>query len=59
MAGAEGPLSPPSGGRNVEVNFKGQKRSNETHESTTDPEARLYKKGAGHGSQVSAFLATP
>ncbi|HEX4096958.1 MAG TPA: IS5 family transposase [Caulobacteraceae bacterium] len=38
---------PASGGRNAEVDFKGQKRSNETHRSTTDPEARLYKKGPG------------
>jgi transposase len=38
---------PSSGGRNAEVDFKGQKRTNETHESTTDPEARLYRKGAG------------
>jgi IS5 family transposase len=38
---------PPSGGRNAEVDFKGQKRSNETHRSTTDPEARLYRKGPG------------
>src|SRR6476659_892432 len=39
---------PASGeGRNLEVDFKGEKRSNETHESTTDPEARLYRKGAG------------
>jgi transposase len=38
---------PPSGGRNAEVDFKGEKRSNETHQSTTDPEARLYRKGAG------------
>jgi transposase len=38
---------PSSGGRNVEVDFKGQKRSNETHQSTTDPEARLYRKGSG------------
>ena len=35
------------GGRNVEVDFKGEKRSNQTHESTTDPQARLYRKGAG------------
>ena len=33
------------GGRNAEVDFKGESRSNETHESTTDPSARLYKKG--------------
>ena len=40
-------MPPPGGGRNLEVDFKGEKRSNETHESTTDPEARLYRKGAG------------
>ena len=38
---------PSSGGRNAEVDFKGQRRSNETHRSTTDPEARLYRKGPG------------
>ena len=38
---------PASGGRNAEVDFKGQKRSNDTHQSTTDPEARLYRKGSG------------
>ena len=32
-------------GRNPEVDFKGEKRSNKTHESSTDPEARLFKKG--------------
>src|SRR6185437_4258557 len=32
-------------GRNAERNFHGEARSNETHESTTDPEARLYRKG--------------
>lgn len=31
-------------GRNAEVQWHGQKRSNETHESTTDPESRLYRK---------------
>lgn len=30
--------------RNAEVDFKGEKRSNTTHASTTDPDARLYKK---------------
>jgi hypothetical protein len=35
------PSPPASGGRNAEIDFKGQKRSNGTHESTTDPEARL------------------
>lgn len=39
----DGPDKP--SGRNPEVDFAGEKRSNATHESTTDPEARLYKKG--------------
>jgi len=38
-----GPDRPP--GRNPEVDFKGEPRSNATHESSTDPESRLYKKG--------------
>jgi transposase len=33
------------GGRNPEVDFRGQKRSNQTHRSTTDPDARLARKG--------------
>ena len=35
------------GGRNAPVDFKGKKRSNETHRSTTDPDAKLYRKGPG------------
>lgn len=35
------------GGRNAPADFRGQKRSNETHRSTTDPDARLYRKGPG------------
>ena len=46
-SGDDAPPPPSSGGRNAEVDFKGQTRSNQTHESTTDPEARLYRKGAG------------
>jgi transposase len=41
--GSEEP--PASGGRNAEADFHGKKRSNETHVSTTDPDARLYRKG--------------
>ena len=33
--------------RNAEVNFRGEKRSNATHASVTDPDARLYKKAPG------------
>jgi transposase len=36
--------------RNAEVDFRGEKRSNATHASTTDPEARLYKKSPGTGA---------
>jgi transposase len=38
--------------RNPTVNFKGEKRSNDTHASTTDPDARLYKKSEGDKSQL-------
>ena len=49
--GSDGP--PPSdGGRNAEANFHGQKRSNETHASTTDPEAKLYRKGSGKEAKL-------
>jgi transposase len=40
----DGPPADPPAGRNVEVAWQGQKRSNDTHASTTDPEARLYRK---------------
>jgi transposase len=39
-------------GRNAERNFHKEKRSNETHRSTTDPEARLYRKGAGQPARL-------
>src|SRR6266566_7689273 len=42
-----GPPAASGGGRNQEVNFRGQRRSNETHFSATDPEARLARKGNG------------
>lgn len=38
---------------NPEVDFHGQKRSNETHESKTDPEAKLYRKGRGKEAKLS------
>ena len=40
----DSPPSDPPAGRNTEVDFHGQKRSNDTHVSTTDPEARLARK---------------
>jgi transposase len=44
---------PPDGtGKNPDVNFKGRTRSNDTHCSTTDPDARLYKKSTGSASKL-------
>jgi len=40
------------GGTNATVIFKGTKRSNTTHESTTDPEALLYRKGRGKEAKL-------
>lgn len=49
----DGSGNPPSGpGRNAEVDFRGEKRKNDTHESTTDPEARLAKKAAGQTAKI-------
>jgi transposase len=43
-----GDSDPPAGsGRNAEVDFRGEKRSNDTHISVSDPDAMLYRKGAG------------
>jgi hypothetical protein len=39
--------------RNPDVDFHGEKRSNETHASRTDPEAKLYRKGPGKPSQLA------
>jgi IS5 family transposase len=44
---------PPDDPGNPTVNFHGEKRSNETHESTTDPESRLYRKGRRHEAKLS------
>jgi transposase len=43
---------PPSGSGNPTVNFHGQRRRNETHRSTTDPDARLYKKAVGREARL-------
>src|ERR671919_20143 len=49
----DGPNEPPAGGgRNDERNFRREKRSNETHQSTTDPDAKLYRKGDGQESRL-------
>lgn len=43
---------PGDGGRNPEVDFKGETRKNDTHRSTTDPDCRLLKKGKGKESKL-------
>src|SRR5204862_2025089 len=49
----DGSGEPPSSGRNGERDFHGERRSNETHASTTDREAKLYKKGKGKEAKLS------
>ena len=44
---------PPDDPGNPTVNFHGEKRSNDTHQSSTDPEARLARKGKGKESKMS------
>jgi len=43
---------PAGGGRNRDVDFRGQRRRNETHVSQTDPEARLARKGDGQETKL-------
>jgi transposase len=47
-----GPPSSPAAGRNSEVQWHGERRSNDTHASTTDPEARLARKSAGTAAKL-------
>ena len=50
----DGTSEPPEdSGSNATVDFHGEKRSNETHASTTDPDAQLARKGAGQEAQLS------
>jgi transposase len=50
-----GPEPPPDDPGNPTVNFHGESRRNDTHASTTDPDAQLYKKAEGRESKL-AFL---
>ena len=49
----DGSGEPPSPGRNGEADFRKTKRSNETHASTTGPDARLFRKGDGQESRLA------
>src|SRR5258708_6332590 len=48
----DGPTRPPDDPKNPTVNFHGQTRRNDTHASTTDPDARLYKKAVGREAKL-------
>lgn len=48
----DGSGPPADAGRNGEQDFRGQKRTNETHASATDPDARLYRKGRGKEAKL-------
>ena len=47
------PAPPPDDPGNPTVNFRGERRSNETHESKTDPDALLARKSEGKESRLS------
>src|SRR5918994_627598 len=47
------PDAPGAGGGNAMVDFRGQRRTNATHQSTTDPDARLYRKSDGRPAQLA------
>jgi transposase len=49
----DGSGEPPGPGRNGERDFHGERRTNDTHASSTDPDARLYRKGRGKEAKLS------
>jgi transposase len=51
----DGGDAPPGPGRNGARDFRGEKRSNATHASTTDPDARLYRKGDGERARLCSI----
>ncbi len=52
----EGDNDPPGPGRNSERDFRGEKRSNRARASTTDPQAKLYRKANGQSSRLGGLL---
>jgi transposase len=46
------PTAPPDDPGNPTVNFRGEERTNDTHESRTDPQARLWRKARGHEAKL-------
>jgi IS5 family transposase len=52
MRRRDGEDDPPGPGRNPSVDFHGERRSNDTHVSPTDPQAKLYRKGNGQPAKL-------
>jgi transposase len=52
----KGAPPPAGGGRNPEVDFRGEKRCNDTHESYTDPDCRLYRKSEGQQAKLGHLM---
>ena len=48
----DGSGEPPAPGRNGERDFHGERRTNDSHASTTDPEAKLFRKGRGKEAKL-------
>jgi len=48
-----GPTPPPDDPGNPTINFHGEARKNDTHQSTTDPDAQLYRKGPGKEAKLA------
>jgi transposase len=46
------PMPPSDDPGNPSISFRGQKRTNETHESKTDPQSRLFRKARGHEAKL-------
>ena len=49
----DGSDEPPAPGRNGERDYHGEKRANDTHASTSDPDAKLYRKSNGQAAKLS------
>jgi hypothetical protein len=49
--------APAAGSGNPAVDFRGQRRRNDTHQSSTDPDARLYRKAVGREARLG-YLGT-
>src|SRR5277367_5360468 len=47
------PREPPDDPGNPTIDFHGERRSNQTHQSTTDPDSRLFKKAKGHEAKLA------